>query len=82
MNLTKAVSTVVGVVIKDNRSKTITVRVDRTLKHPVYDKVIHLRTKFHVHDEQGLAKVGDQVRIKQSRPYSKTKTWELVEVCT
>ncbi len=69
-----------GVVIKHGRDKTVTVRVDRTRPHSEYGKVLRMHSKFHVHDEENRAKTGDQVLIKQSRPHSKTKTWELVEI--
>ena len=69
-----------GFVVKTGREKTITVRVDRTKLHAQYGKVIRPYSQFHVHDEGNVGQVGDKVLIKQSRPYSKTKTWELLEV--
>ncbi len=69
-----------GVVEKHGRDKTVTVSVIRTQPHAEYGKVVRSKTKFHVHDEQNRAKTGDKVRIKQCRPYSKTKTWELIEI--
>ncbi len=64
----------VGVVVSDKMQKTVVVMVTRTLRHPLYQKVIHKRKKFKAHDELG-AQVGDVVRIVESRPISKTKRW-------
>ncbi len=64
----------VGVVVSDKMQKTVVVMVTRTMRHPLYQKVIHKRKKFKAHDELG-AKVGDLVRIVESRPLSKTKRW-------
>ena len=60
--------------------KTIVVRVDSVKAHPRYKKVVRRSTKFHAHDEQNQANVGDVVRIVETRPLSKTKNWRLVEV--
>lgn len=60
--------------------KTITVRVDRVTHHPVYKKLMRMATKFKVHDEKDSAKMGDTVRIQETRPISKTKRWRLVEI--
>ncbi|HCF95329.1 MAG TPA: 30S ribosomal protein S17 [Verrucomicrobia bacterium] len=70
----------VGVVVSDRMDKTIVVRVDRHVRHPLYEKVVRLTTKFAVHDEDGQAKVGDRVRIMETRPLSKTKCWRLVKI--
>ena len=70
----------VGVVISDKMDKTITVQVDRVSRHPVYNRSIRKATKFKAHDETNTAKVGDVVRIQETRPLSKTKRWRLVEV--
>ena len=70
----------IGIVVSDKMDKTITVRVDRVLHHPVYNKLMRLATKFKVHDEKDSAKVGDTVRIEETRPISKTKRWRLVEI--
>lgn len=69
-----------GIVISDKMDKTITVRVDRVMHHPVYNKLMRLATKFKVHDEKEEAKTGDTVKIEETRPLSKTKRWRLVEV--
>ena len=69
-----------GVVVSNAMDKTIVVKVDMIKQHPRYKKVIRRSKKFHAHDEQNLANVGDVVRIVETRPLSKTKTWRLVEV--
>ncbi|KTD49624.1 30S ribosomal protein S17 [Legionella quinlivanii] len=70
----------VGRVVSDKMQKTIVVLVERTVKHPKYGKIMKRRTKLHAHDEQQVCKIGDTVRIRETRPLSKTKCWELVEV--
>jgi len=70
----------IGVVISDKMDKTITVKVDRILHHPVYQKPIKTATKFKAHDEKESAHIGDTVRIQETRPLSKTKRWRLVEI--
>lgn len=70
----------VGVVVSDVQNKTIIVRVDRRAAHPLYGKVITHSKRYHVHDAENTAKVGDQVRIQETRPLSKLKCWTLVEV--
>jgi small subunit ribosomal protein S17 len=69
-----------GTVVSDAMEKTIVVRVDVVKAHPRYKKVVRRSVKFHVHDETSLAKVGDVVRIVETRPLSKTKRWRLAEV--
>lgn len=76
----KVERTVVGRVSSDKMDKTITVLVERLVKHPIYGKYIKRSTKFHAHDENNICKVGDLVEIKQSRPMSKLKSWTLVKV--
>jgi small subunit ribosomal protein S17 len=71
-----------GQVVSDRMTKTIVVRVERRVEHPLYHKVVRRFRKFHAHDERGQAKVGDWVRIQECRPLSKTKCWRLVEVLT
>lgn len=73
----KAARVVIGQVISDKMQKTVTVRVDRMVKHPLYKKYVRLSTKFHAHDENNECKVGDKVSIEQCRPLSKTKVWRL-----
>jgi small subunit ribosomal protein S17 len=69
-----------GFVVSDKMDKTIVVRVDRRTRHPVYGKVIKVSKKFYAHDEEQKAKVGDFVRIVESRPMSRLKRWRLSEV--
>ncbi len=68
-----------GVVVSDKQDKTITVRVERRLMHPIYKKFIRRSKKYAAHDEANTAKTGDVVRIRECRPISKNKTWELVK---
>ncbi len=67
-----------GKVIKDQNSKTIVVLVKRRYKHPFFGKVMTSSKKYHAHDEKNKFKIGDDVSIIESRPYSKKKTWEVV----
>lgn len=69
-----------GFVLKDKVNKTIVVGVERTFRHRVYGKVVKRIKKYHVHDEKNEAKVGDLVRIAETRPVSKLKRWRLVEI--
>ena len=70
----------VGRVVSDKMDKTIVVSVERLSRHPLYKRVIRLTTKFKAHDERNEARVGDTVRIEESRPLSATKRWRLVEI--
>lgn len=67
-----------GVVVSDAMDKTVTVRVERRVRHPVYGKFIKRSKKFLAHDETNEIKVGDVVRIRECRPLSKRKTWEVI----
>ncbi len=69
-----------GVVVSDVQDRTIVVRVQRTTTHPLYNKTVRVSKKYHVHDEANDAKVGDTVRIVETRPLSKLKRWRLDEV--
>ncbi|HEY6836907.1 MAG TPA: 30S ribosomal protein S17 [Gaiellaceae bacterium] len=69
-----------GVVVSSAMDKTIVVKVDTVKAHPKYKKVVRRSTKFHAHDEQNTAKVGDLVRIVETKPLSKSKNWRLAEV--
>ncbi len=69
-----------GTVVSKSGDKSIVVRVERRLLHPVYGKVVKTSTKFHAHDEKNEAKVGDAVVIMETRPLSKTKRWRLVSI--
>ena len=70
----------IGQVISNKMAKTIVVRVERRFPHPRYKKVVTGYSKFYAHDEKSEAKVGDRVRIQETRPLSKTKNWRLVEI--
>jgi small subunit ribosomal protein S17 len=70
----------VGEVISNKMTKTIVVRVERRFPHPQFKKVVTAFSKFYAHDEKSEAKVGDRVRIQESRPLSKMKRWRLVEI--
>ena len=72
--------TLTGKVISDKMDKTITVKVERQVKHPIYGKFIRRSTKVHAHDETNECKMGDTVTVVESRPLSKSKSWQLVEV--
>ncbi|MBL33223.1 MAG: 30S ribosomal protein S17 [Gammaproteobacteria bacterium] len=67
-----------GIVTSDKADKTITVKVERKVKHPLYGKVVKRATKVHAHDEENVASIGDIVSVKECRPISKKKTWILV----
>ncbi len=68
-----------GVVVSDKGEKTIVVKVERRFTHPVLKKTVRRTKNYHAHDENNVAKVGQTVLIEESRPFSKTKTWKLVE---
>lgn len=72
--------TITGVVTSSARNKTIAVKVERRLKHPIYGKFVKLSKKFHAHDENNECGAGDTVVIMETRPLSKTKRWRLVQV--
>lgn len=72
--------TVTGRVVSDKMDKSITVLIERRIKHPVYGKMIRRSTKLHAHDESNVCKIGDVVTITECRPISKTKAWTLVSV--
>ena len=67
-----------GVVTSNKADKTITVKIERKVKHPLYGKVVKRASKVHAHDENNSASIGDIVSVKECRPISKTKTWILV----
>ncbi len=69
-----------GVVSSDKMDKTVTVKIDRVMKHPVYGRVVRRSIKLLAHDEQNQAGIGDRVRIMETRPLSKTKCWRLLEI--
>ena len=67
--------TLIGEVVSDKRTKTVTVLVERRVKHPIYDKIVIRSSKYHAHDEEGTYHLGDMIEITESRPISKTKNW-------
>ena len=77
---TKLARTLVGVVISNKMTKTIVVKVERRIQHPVYRKYIKKTKKYHVHDESNTCTIGDKVQIKACRPFSKTKSWTLEKI--
>jgi len=68
-----------GTVVSDKGDKTVVVRVDRRVKHPLYGKIIKLSKKYHAHDEDNAIRAGEQVRIQECAPISKLKTWTVVD---
>ena len=68
-----------GTVVSDKTDKTVTVLVERKVKHPLYGKIIRRSKKYHAHDEGNEFKPGDTVRIEETRPISKTKTWKVLD---
>ncbi len=72
--------TKLGVVSSNRMDKTITVSVERKVKHPLYGKFVKKSTKFHAHDEKNECNIGDTVKIMETRPLSATKRWRLVEI--
>jgi len=68
-----------GVVVSDKQDKTVVVKVERRFTHPVMKKTVRKTKNYHAHDQENAAKVGDIVTIEESRPYSKLKTWTLVQ---
>jgi small subunit ribosomal protein S17 len=72
--------TVIGRVVSDKMNKTITVLIERKVKHPLYGKFIRRSTKLHAHDEENSCRDGDTVMVEQCRPISKNKCWRLVKI--
>jgi small subunit ribosomal protein S17 len=72
--------TKVGRVISDKMDKTVVVSVERLRRHPIYKRVVRLSSKFKAHDEENSARVGDTVRIEESKPLSREKRWRVIEV--
>ena len=68
-----------GTVTSDKTDKTVTVKVERKVKHPLYGKIIRRSKKYHAHDEDNAFKEGDTVRIEETKPISKTKTWKVLD---
>ena len=67
--------TLIGTVVSDKRNKTVTVLIERRVKHPIYGKIMIRSSKYHAHDEKDEYKLGDMIEITESRPLSKTKNW-------
>jgi small subunit ribosomal protein S17 len=76
----KATRTATGKVVSNKMNKTITVLIERRVKHPVYGKYITRSSRIHAHDEENACGIGDTVTVAETRPISRTKTWKLVEV--
>lgn len=76
----KLVRTLTGKVVSDKMDKSIVVRIERRVKHPVYGKYVSKSSKLKAHDENNECKIGDTVTIAESRPISKTKSWALVKI--
>ncbi|HEY9197730.1 MAG TPA: 30S ribosomal protein S17 [Gammaproteobacteria bacterium] len=74
--------TVEGRVVSNKMNKSVTVLVERQVKHPLYGKYIRRSTKLHAHDEENACNEGDVVRVTECRPLSKTKNWRVVEIIT
>jgi len=69
----------IGTVVSDKTDKTVTVLVERKVKHPLYGKIIRRSKKYHAHDEANEFKPGEKVRIEETKPISKTKTWRVID---
>ncbi|MDV6344523.1 MULTISPECIES: 30S ribosomal protein S17 [unclassified Nitrosomonas] len=80
MNISKKPNTLVGKVVSDKMNKTITVLVERKIKHPLYGKTITRSKKIHAHDENNQFSLGNVVMIQETRPLSKTKAWRAVKL--
>lgn len=80
MTEAKTIRTVAGRVVSNKMDRTVTVMVERRVKHPLYGKYLRRSTKLHVHDESNECNEGDEVTIAECKPLSKTKTWRLVEI--
>ena len=79
-NLNKSARTAVGKVVSNGMDKSITVLIERRVKHPVYGKIVKRSTKIHAHDANNECSVGDEVTIKEVKPISKTKSWTLISI--
>ena len=69
----------IGTVTSDKTDKTVTVKVERKVKHPLYGKIIRRSKKYHAHDENNEFAMGDTVRIEETKPISQTKTWKVID---
>lgn len=68
-----------GTVVSDKTDKTVTVLVERKVKHPLYGKIIRRSKRYHAHDEDNAYRTGERVRIEETKPFSKTKTWRVLD---
>ena len=68
-----------GTVVSDKTDKTVTVLVERKVKHPLYGKIIRRSKRYHAHDEENIYKTGERVRIEETKPVSKTKAWRVLD---
>ena len=80
MSETTSKRTLIGRVVSDKMDKTVTVLVERRVKHPMYDKIIVRSSKYHAHNESNHAKAGDLVEIQECRPIAKTKAWQVTKL--
>jgi small subunit ribosomal protein S17 len=80
MSETTSKRTLIGRVVSDKMDKTVTVLIERRVKHPMYDKIIVRSSKYHAHNENDQAKAGDLVEIQECRPLSKTKAWVVTKL--
>lgn len=80
MNIKRIKKTIEGVVVSDRMDKTVVVESSRLVKHPVYKKLVKRRARYKAHDEKNQCKIGDKVRIVESRPLSKYKRWRVGEI--
>jgi small subunit ribosomal protein S17 len=80
MSEEKSKRTLIGRVVSDKMDKTVTVLVERRVKHPIYDKIIVRSKKYHAHNDGNQARAGDLVEIREARPMSKTKAWMVVRL--
>ncbi|MGV3344574.1 30S ribosomal protein S17 [Enterobacteriaceae bacterium LUAb1] len=78
--MTDKIRTLQGRVISDKMQKSAVVSIERVVKHPIYGKFIKRTTKLHIHDENNECGIGDVVEIRETRPFSKTKSWALVRI--
>ena len=79
-NVEKVVRSLTGRVVSDKMDKTVTVLIERSVKHPLYGKVVRRSKKFHAHDEANECREGDLVMIEEGRPMSRTKTWRVSKI--
>lgn len=79
MNMDNPSNILIGQVVSDKRDKTVTVRIDRKVKHSLYGKIIKRSRKFHAHDELNQYRIGDLVEICETKPISKTKSWKVIK---